>query len=133
MLDATLPSLHIRPERGWLNYPHGVCRVDGIYHVFFQHNPTQPVHGSVHWGHARSTDLLRWEFEATLSPRDLRRWQQGDNVVVGTPDDPAIAEVRDPFVFHHLGRRYAVPGLGTATATRSCCSRCGAGATRPTS
>jgi beta-fructofuranosidase len=59
--DPIFPALHIRPARGWVNDPNGVCLVDGRYHVFFQHNPHAPWHGNVHWGHVSSTDLLRWE------------------------------------------------------------------------
>ena len=54
------PHLHVRPRWGWLNDPNGLCRVDGTYHVFFQHNPYEPVHGHIHWGHVSSTDLLTW-------------------------------------------------------------------------
>jgi beta-fructofuranosidase len=54
------PHLHVRPRWGWMNDPNGLCRVDGTYHVFFQHNPYEPVHGHVHWGHVSSTDLLAW-------------------------------------------------------------------------
>ena len=61
--DPTFPSLHIRPERGWLNDPNGVCRIDGRYHVFFQHNPDSPLHGAIQWGHASSSDLLSWRYE----------------------------------------------------------------------
>ena len=60
MRDPAFPALHIRPERGWLNDPNGVCRWDGVYHVFFQYNPHAPVHGDVHWGHVTSPDLLHW-------------------------------------------------------------------------
>ena len=64
------PHLHIRPRWGWLNDPNGVCRVDGRYHVFFQHNPYEPVHGHIHWGHVSSTDLLRWtEHPVALVPQ----------------------------------------------------------------
>ena len=54
------PRLHIHPERGWLNDPNGLCRIDGTYHVFFQYNPAAPVHDDIHWGHVSSTDLLNW-------------------------------------------------------------------------
>ena len=68
--DPAFPALHIRPPRGWLNDPNGVCRIDGRYHVFFQYNPHAPVHGNVHWGHVSSTDLLRWtEHQIALAPR----------------------------------------------------------------
>jgi beta-fructofuranosidase len=44
--------------------------VDGTYHVFFQHNPYEPVHGHIHWGHASSTDLLTWtEHPVALVPQ----------------------------------------------------------------
>lgn len=65
-----VPRLHVRPRRGWLNDPNGLCRVDGVYHVFFQHNPDEPVHGRIHWGHVSSTDLLTWtEHPVALAPR----------------------------------------------------------------
>lgn len=64
------PRLHVRPRWGWLNDPNGLCRVDGTYHVFFQHNPYEPVHGHVHWGHVSSTDLLTWtEHPLALVPQ----------------------------------------------------------------
>ncbi|HZA03460.1 MAG TPA: glycoside hydrolase family 32 protein [Propionibacteriaceae bacterium] len=70
MGDPAFPALHIRPARGWLNDPNGLCRIDGTYHVFFQYNPHAPVHGNVHWGHVRSTDLLQWtEQPVALAPR----------------------------------------------------------------
>ena len=70
MRDPAFPALHIRPARGWLNDPNGLCRIDGTYHVFFQYNPHAPVHGNVHWGHVSSTDLLHWtEHEVALTPR----------------------------------------------------------------
>ncbi|HYI52539.1 MAG TPA: glycoside hydrolase family 32 protein [Microlunatus sp.] len=46
------------------------------------------------------------------SDRMLREWQQDPVIKVGTPDDPTIDEVRDPFVFSHGGHRYAVQGAG---------------------
>jgi beta-fructofuranosidase len=64
------PHLHIRPRWGWLNDPNGLTRVDGTYHVFFQHNPYEPVHGHIHWGHVSSTDLLTWtEHPVALVPQ----------------------------------------------------------------
>ena len=157
MSDPAFPALHIRPARGWLNDPNGLCRIDGTYHVFFQHNPHAPVHGNVHWGHVSSTDLLHWQehpvallpraaqidaagcwsgcivddggvptavytanpdhaSNATValarSDRSLTTWTQSETSVIGTPDDPDIDEVRDPFVFDFDGRRYAVQGAG---------------------
>ena len=69
MGDRSFPHLHGRPARGWLNDPNGLCRVDGRYHVFFQHNPDAAVHGAICWGHVSSPDLLHWsEHPIALRP-----------------------------------------------------------------
>lgn len=59
-MTAPTTTYHLRPERGWLNDPNGMTCVDGVWHVFFQHNPAAPVHGQIAWGHATSTDLALW-------------------------------------------------------------------------
>ncbi len=65
------PRWHVRPEAGWLNDPNGLARVDGRYHVFFQHHPTSVTHHAIHWGHVSSTDLVRWREEPlALLPRE---------------------------------------------------------------
>ena len=70
MLDPAFPRLHVRPPSGWLNDPNGLCRVNGTYHVFFQHNPVSVQHGAICWGHMSSPDLLRWtEQPLALQPR----------------------------------------------------------------
>jgi beta-fructofuranosidase len=61
--DPSFPRLHGRPSQGWLNDPHGCIRVDGRYHVFFQHNPDRPHHTQIKWGHMSSTDLAHWDDE----------------------------------------------------------------------
>lgn len=63
--DPGFPGLHVRPPHGWVNDPNGLALIDGRYHVFFQHNPDQPLHGSIKWGHASSTDLINWEYHRT--------------------------------------------------------------------
>ena len=69
MSDACFPRLHVRPAKGWINDPNGVCRVDGRWHVFFQYNPHSPRHHRVGWGHWSSPDLVAWtEHEPALMP-----------------------------------------------------------------
>ncbi|XUL85338.1 glycoside hydrolase family 32 protein [Streptomyces galilaeus] len=60
--DPHRPALHLRPPRNWINDPNGLCFYDGHYHVFFQCNPHGPRHGTIHWGHFRSPDLVHWQF-----------------------------------------------------------------------
>ncbi|WP_338702894.1 glycoside hydrolase family 32 protein [Streptomyces sp. Q6] len=59
--DRSAPRHHVRPAAGnWCNDPNGPLHHDGRYHLFFQHNPHEPVWGDIHWGHASSPDLVRW-------------------------------------------------------------------------
>jgi len=59
--DNRLPIYHFRPPAQWLGDINGPIYHKGYYHVFYQHNPYRPRFGTVHWGHARSRDLVHWE------------------------------------------------------------------------
>jgi len=59
-MTAPTTSYHLRPHRGWLNDPNGMTLRDGVWHVFFQHNPAAPEHRRIAWGHAVSDDLANW-------------------------------------------------------------------------
>jgi sucrose-6-phosphate hydrolase SacC (GH32 family) len=58
--EAFRPQLSFSPQRNWMNDPNGLVYHEGEYHLFFQHNPNKNTFGDVSWGHAVSTDLLRW-------------------------------------------------------------------------
>ncbi|WP_049610640.1 glycoside hydrolase family 32 protein [Yersinia massiliensis] len=55
------PRFHLAPQAGWMNDPNGLIWFDGYYHAFYQHHPYTPVWGPMHWGHARSRDMVHWE------------------------------------------------------------------------
>ena len=65
--DPTRPSYHFLPPAQWMNDVHGAFYHRGWYHVFFQFLPwTDDIAKAkamgMGWGHARSRDLVYWEF-----------------------------------------------------------------------
>lgn len=57
------PRYHFLPPHNWMNDPNGFIEWQGVYHLFYQHNPHAPAWGSIHWGHAISQDLVYWQDE----------------------------------------------------------------------
>ncbi|CAD7702579.1 unnamed protein product [Ostreobium quekettii] len=65
------PAYHITPPSNWMNDPNGLMERDGIFHVFFQFNPSAPIWGAPHWGHVASRDLAHWQrLPVALSPEE---------------------------------------------------------------
>jgi beta-fructofuranosidase len=59
--DLHRPHYHFLPEENWLNDPNGLIQWQGKTHMFYQYNPRGPFHGTIHWGHAVSEDLVHWK------------------------------------------------------------------------
>src|SRR5688500_10099373 len=60
------PRLHFTAPADWINDPNGLFRVGPDWHLQFQYKWPR------HWGHARSTDLLNWEFlPPALAPDEV--------------------------------------------------------------
>jgi sucrose-6-phosphate hydrolase SacC (GH32 family) len=59
--DPARPVYHVMPPALWCNDPNGPIWHNGYYHLFYQHNPYGDRWEHMHWGHARSKDLVHWE------------------------------------------------------------------------
>jgi fructan beta-fructosidase len=55
------PLYHFSSEKNWIGQPGGLVYYGGEYHLFYQYNPNSNEKGFMHWGHAVSKDLIRWE------------------------------------------------------------------------
>lgn len=57
-LDSLRPSYHFCAPGGWMGDVNAPIYHQGQYHLFYQHRPGIE---NIHWGHARSSNLVHWE------------------------------------------------------------------------
>ena len=92
------PRFHFTPPAQWMNDPNGMFYLDGEYHLSYQYYPDSTVWGPMHWGHAVSRDLVRWEhLPVALEPDSLGYIFSGGSVVdtantsgFGSLDNPPV-------------------------------------------
>ena len=101
------PQFHFSPEANWMNDPNGMVFYAGEYHLFYQYYPDSTVWGPMHWGHAVSKDLVRWEhLPIALYPDTLGYIFSGSAVVdhkntsgFGKNEKPPLVAI---FTHHNL-------------------------------
>ncbi|MDI7860377.1 glycoside hydrolase family 32 protein [Rhizobiaceae bacterium n13] len=90
-------SYHFRPPFGWMNDPNGFGRFGGRPHLFYQHYSHGRIWNTMHWGHAISSDYLRWRHlpvflfpSEELTARPDRRGGAFSGSAISLVDGPGI-------------------------------------------
>lgn len=106
------PQYHFSPPEQWMNDPNGMVYYEGEYHLFYQFYPDSNVWGPMHWGHAISKDLVRWEnLPIALYPDELGYIFSSSAVVdwnntsgFGTEDHPPLIAI---YTYHNRAKEKA--------------------------
>lgn len=99
------PQFHFSPQEKWMNDPNGLVYNQGIYHLFYQYYPEDIVWGPMHWGHAISRDMIKWEHKPiALFPDQYGDIFSGSAVLdknnssgLGTTENPPLVAI---FTYH---------------------------------
>ncbi|CCI87727.1 glycoside hydrolase family 32 protein [Lactobacillus gigeriorum] len=79
------PNSHLAAETGWMNDPNGFVFYKNEYHLFYQTNPYGDEWDTMHWGHAKSKDLVHWQYLpmalAPDRPYDERGCFSGSSII----------------------------------------------------
>ncbi|MDR3142823.1 MAG: glycoside hydrolase family 32 protein [Tannerellaceae bacterium] len=103
--ETALPKVHFSHGKNWTGEPAGAVYHEGTYHLFYQHNPNQPMYGNIHWRHAVSQDLIHWAIQpVALSPDE--KGQPGSGSVIADIQNTAGLGANAFLAFYtYLGKK----------------------------
>lgn len=120
--EENRPLVHFTVKNGWNNDPNGLIFLNGIYHMFYQYGPCSVHWNNMHWGHATSHDLIRWQEEpCALCPDEIGTIASG-SAVLDRKNVSGLGSQQSPLVllfFSNTGRgfeqhlAYSTDGLQT--------------------
>ena len=95
------PAIHYTPAKNWMNDPNGLVFYKGVYHMYYQHNPSGNTWGNMSWGHATSKDLVHWQEQPLAISTDAEQDIFSGSVVVdkdnttgfGTKENPPLIAI----------------------------------------
>ena len=90
------PAVHFSPAKNWMNDPNGMVYYKGIYHLYFQHNPSGNTWGNMSWGHATSSDLVHWKEQPLAISTDDQEDVFSGSVVVDKDNSSGFGTAENP-------------------------------------
>ncbi len=101
------PQIHFTPKAHWMNDPNGMVFSNGTYHLFYQYYPDSTVWGPMHWGHATSTDLVRWNHQPIALYPDSLGYIFSGSAVIDKTNTSGFGKVGKPpmvaiFTHHNM-------------------------------
>ncbi|MDP9693318.1 UNVERIFIED_ORG: sucrose-6-phosphate hydrolase SacC (GH32 family) [Arthrobacter globiformis] len=90
------PAYHYTPQQNWMNDPNGMVFYKGVYHLYYQHNPSGNQWGNMSWGHATSTDLVHWKEQPLAIATDDQQDVFSGSVVVDKNNSSGLGTAENP-------------------------------------
>src|SRR3954447_25778897 len=90
------PAIHYTPSKNWMNDPNGLVFYKGIYHMYYQHNPSGTTWGNMSWGHATSKDLVHWEEQPLAISTDAQEDVFSGSIVVDKNNTSGLGTAENP-------------------------------------
>ena len=90
------PAIHFTPKQNWMNDPNGMVYYNGLYHLYYQHNPSGNTWGNMSWGHATSTDLTHWKEQPLAIATDDQQDIFSGSVVVDKDNTSGFGTAEKP-------------------------------------